>query len=105
TIILQLANHALSELLGQPNTVIPSSSSQPLVPAGSNLEEICLKQVNNYSFCWRSHYSFVSIGHLNFIFFSGTGVSGQQPILLPNRSYFSGRGRRNIIGQSHCTVG
>ena len=52
TIILQLADHALSELLGQPNTAIPSSSSQPPVPAGSNLEEIHLKQVNNYFFCW-----------------------------------------------------
>ena len=52
TIILQLADHALSELLGQPNTVIPSSSSQPLVPVGSNLEEIRLKQVNNLSLCW-----------------------------------------------------
>ena len=51
-IILQLADHALSELLGQPNTAIPSTSSQPLVPAGSNLEEIRLKQVNNYTFCW-----------------------------------------------------
>ena len=46
TIILQLADHALSELLGQPNTTIPSSSSQPLVPAGSNLGEIHLKQVS-----------------------------------------------------------
>ena len=36
----------------QPNTAIPSSSSQPLVPVGSNLEEIRLKQVNNLSFCW-----------------------------------------------------
>ena len=52
TIILQLVDHALSELLGQPNTTIPSSSSQPLVPVGSNLEEIRLKQVNYYSFCW-----------------------------------------------------
>ena len=46
TIILQLADHALSELLGQPNTTIPSSSSQLLVPAGSNLGEIHLKQVS-----------------------------------------------------------
>ena len=52
TIILQLADHALSKLLGQPNTAIPSSSSQPLIPVGSNLEEIRLKQVTNYSFCW-----------------------------------------------------
>jgi len=50
TITLQLADHALSELLGQPNPTIPSSSSQPFVPAGSNLEEIHLKQVNNYFF-------------------------------------------------------
>ena len=52
TNILQLADHALFELLGQPNTAIPSSSSQPLVPVGSNLEEIRLKQVNNLPLCW-----------------------------------------------------
>ena len=52
TIIFQLSDHALSELLGQPNTAIPSSSSQPLVPVGSYLEEIHPKQVNYYSFCW-----------------------------------------------------
>ena len=46
TIILQLADHALSELSGQPNVAIPSSSSQPSIPVGSNLEEIRLKQVS-----------------------------------------------------------
>ena len=49
TIILQLADHALSELFGQPNIAIPRSSSQPFVPAGSNLDEICLKQVSTFS--------------------------------------------------------
>ena len=46
TIILQLADHALSELSGQPNVAIPSYSSQPSIPVGSNLEEIRLKQVS-----------------------------------------------------------
>jgi len=46
TITLQLADHALSELFGQPNIAIPSSSLQPSIPAGSNLEEIRLKQVS-----------------------------------------------------------
>ena len=46
TIIVQLANHALSELSGQPNAAIPGSSLQLFVPAGSNLEEIRLKQVS-----------------------------------------------------------
>jgi len=45
---LQLADHALSELFVQPNIAIPSSSSQPFVPAGSNLEEICLNQVSTF---------------------------------------------------------
>jgi len=45
---LQLVDHALSELSGQPNIAIPSSSSQPFVPAGSNLEEICLNQVSTF---------------------------------------------------------
>ena len=56
TITLQLADHALSELLGQPNIAIPSSSSQPFIPAGSNLDEICLKQVSTLSF-GRFHYT------------------------------------------------
>ena len=46
TITLQLADHALSELFGQPNIAIPSSSLQPSISAGSNLEEILLKQVS-----------------------------------------------------------
>ena len=50
TIILQLADHALSELSGQLNIAIPSSSSQPFIPAGSNLDEIHLKQVSTFSF-------------------------------------------------------
>jgi len=45
---LQLADHTLSELFVQPNIAIPSSSSQPFVPAGSNSEEICLKQVSTF---------------------------------------------------------
>ena len=49
TIILQLADHALSELSDQPNVAIPSSSSQPSIPVGSNLEEIRLKQVSVFS--------------------------------------------------------
>ena len=76
TITLQLANHALSELSGQPNIAIPSSSSQPFVHAGSNLDEIRLKQVRT-SFFGQSHHSFVFIGHLNFIFLSGTGIPRQ----------------------------
>ena len=47
---LQLADHALSELFVQPNIAIPSSSSQPFIPAGSNLDEIHLKQVSTFSF-------------------------------------------------------
>ena len=46
TIVLQLVDHALSELFGQPNVAILSSSSQPSIPTGSNLEEIRLKQVS-----------------------------------------------------------
>ncbi|CAN6373585.1 unnamed protein product [Urochloa humidicola] len=42
--LTQLADHALSGSLGQPNIAIPSSSSQPLVPISSNLGEIRLKQ-------------------------------------------------------------
>ena len=45
TIILQIADHALS---GQPDITIPNSSSQLLVPAGSKIEEICLKQVSTF---------------------------------------------------------
>ena len=45
---LQLADHTLSELFVQPNIAIPSSSSQPFIPAGSNLEEICLNQVSAF---------------------------------------------------------
>ena len=56
TIILRLADHALSELSGQPNIAIPSSSSQPFVPVASNLDEIRLKQVNTFSF-GRFHYT------------------------------------------------
>jgi len=48
TITLQLADHALSELYGQPNIAIPSSSSQPFASVGSNLEEIRLKQVSTF---------------------------------------------------------
>ena len=48
TINLQLADHALSELSSQPNIAIPSSSSQPFVPGGSNLEKIRLKQVSTF---------------------------------------------------------
>ena len=48
-IILQLADHALSELSDQPNIAIPSSSSQPSIPTSSNLEEIRLKQVSVFS--------------------------------------------------------
>jgi len=43
-----LVDHALSELSGQPNIAIPSSSSRPFVPTGSNIEEIRLKQVSTF---------------------------------------------------------
>jgi len=76
TITLQLADHALSELLGQPNIAIPSSSSQPFVPAGSNLDEIRLKQVSTFSF-GRFHHTSVSIGDSNFIPLSGTTIPRQ----------------------------
>ena len=46
TIIFQLADHALTELFSQPSIITPSSTSMPLIPTGSNLEEIRLKQVS-----------------------------------------------------------
>jgi len=73
TIILQLAKHAL---LGQPDITIPSSSSQPLIPAGSNIEEICLKQVSILPL-GRFHHPFVFIGHPKHISLSGTRISRQ----------------------------
>ena len=57
TIILQLADHALSELSGQPNTAIPASSSHSFVPARSNFDEIRLKQVSIFPF-GRFHHTF-----------------------------------------------
>ena len=37
-------------IIWQPNTTIPASSSRPSVPAGSNFDEIHLKQVSIFSF-------------------------------------------------------
>jgi len=76
TINLQLADHALSKLSGQPNLAIPGSSSQPFVPAGSNLEEIRLKQVSTFPLA-NFTISFVSISHPNSIFLPGTIISRQ----------------------------
>jgi len=45
-IIFQLANQALTGSSDQPNILIPASSSLPLTPAGSNFDEITLKQVS-----------------------------------------------------------
>jgi len=73
TIILQLADHALS---GQPDITIPNSSSQLLVPAGSNKEKICLKQVSILPL-GRFHHPFAFNGHPNHISLSGTRISGQ----------------------------
>ena len=100
TIILQLADHAL---LGQPDITIPSSSSQLLVPAGSNIEEIRLKQVSTFPLADFTTFP-ISIGHLNFIFSSGTRIPRQQSVLLSNWSNFSGR-RRSNIGRFNRAIG
>ena len=46
TITFQLADHALTKSSDRPNITIPASTSLPLVPVGSNFDEINLKQVS-----------------------------------------------------------
>jgi len=65
TTIFQLADHALTELFDQPSFTIPASTTLPLVPAGSNFDEINLKQVSIYLFLADFTISFVLIGQSN----------------------------------------